>query len=268
MVSLHGRGRLVDAQTVEVTGLCGDKQLLKTRRVVLATGGRPRAPEHLPVDHEHVLDGDSILSMIYLPRSLMVVGSGALAFEYASIFAALCVAVSVLDPNDEPLHGMEYEQNQELLRGFERRGCLYSARAEVLSLHWDGLDVVAQLAGGREARARKALVAAGIEPVLKGVMLARAWLPVGKTGSVTVVPKDAVVLGVAKPFVYCVEPSSSAATTTPTMGTVLPVEVSLGATVEGHVEVRGGVEPGQLVVIRGNERLRPGASVSFQIPAP
>ena len=169
VVSLHGRGRLVDAQTVEVTGLGGDKQLLKTRRVVLATGGRPRAPEHLPVDHEHVLDGDSILSMIYLPRSLMVVCSGALAFEYASIFAALGVAVSVLDPNDEPLPGMEYEQNQELLRGFERRGCLYSARAEVLSLHWDGLDVVAQLAGGREARARKALVAAGIEPVLKGV---------------------------------------------------------------------------------------------------
>ena len=106
------------------------------------------------------------------------------------------------------------------------------------------------------------------EPVLKGGMLARAWLPVGKTGSVTVVPKDAVVLGVAKPFVYCVEPSSSAATTTPTTGTVRPVEVSLGATVEGHVEVRGGVEPGQLVVIRGNERLRPGASVSFQMPAP
>ena len=106
------------------------------------------------------------------------------------------------------------------------------------------------------------------EPVLKGGMLARAWLPVGKTGSVTVVPKDAVVLGVAKPFVYCVEPSSSAANNTTTTGAVRPVEVSLGATVEGFVEVRGGVEPGQLVVIRGNERLRPGASVSFQMPAP
>ena len=105
-------------------------------------------------------------------------------------------------------------------------------------------------------------------PVLKGGMLARAWLPVGQTGSVTVVPKDAVVLGVAKPFVYCVEPSSSAATTTPTTGTVRPVEVALGATVEGQVEVRNGIEPGQLVVTRGNERLRPGAVVSFQIPSP
>ncbi|MFM7136473.1 MAG: efflux RND transporter periplasmic adaptor subunit [Planctomycetota bacterium] len=102
------------------------------------------------------------------------------------------------------------------------------------------------------------------EPMLKGGMLARAWLPVGKTGSATVVPKDAVVLGVARPFVYVIDgpPTAGAGT-----GTVRPVEVSLGAAVEGHVEVRGGVEAGQFVVIRGNERLRPGAAVAFQAPA-
>ena len=103
------------------------------------------------------------------------------------------------------------------------------------------------------------------EPMLKGGMLARAWLPVGKTGSATVVPKDAVVLGVARPFVYVIDgPAAGGAAGT---GTVRPVEVSLGAAVEGHVEVRGGVELGQLVVIRGNERLRPGMAVSFQPPA-
>jgi HlyD family secretion protein len=103
------------------------------------------------------------------------------------------------------------------------------------------------------------------EPMLKGGMLARAWLPVGKTGSATVVPKDAVVLGVARPFVYVIDgPTAGGATGT---GTVRPVEVSLGAAVEGSVEVRGGVEAGQLVVIRGNERLRPGMVVSFQPPA-
>jgi RND family efflux transporter MFP subunit len=103
------------------------------------------------------------------------------------------------------------------------------------------------------------------EPVLKGGMLARVWLPVGKTGSVTVVPKDAVVLGTSRPFVYVIDSVQGSASAT---GTVRPVEVSLGAAVEGHVEVRGGVEPGQLLVTRGNERLRPGAAVSFQVPAP
>jgi len=102
------------------------------------------------------------------------------------------------------------------------------------------------------------------EPVLKGGMLARAWLPVGKTGSATVVSKDAVVLGMARPFVYVID----AAAAGPGSGTVRPVEVSLGAAVGGQVEVRGGVEAGQLVVIRGNERLRPGLAVSFAAPSP
>jgi RND family efflux transporter MFP subunit len=103
------------------------------------------------------------------------------------------------------------------------------------------------------------------EPVLKGGMLARVWLPVGKTGAVTVVPKDAVVLGRGRPLVYVIENPQGAPASS---GSVRPVEVSLGAAVEGFVEIQGGLEPGQFVVTRGNERLRPGASVAFQIPSP
>jgi len=94
-------------------------------------------------------------------------------------------------------------------------------------------------------------------PVLKGGMLARAWLPVGRSGSATVVPKDALVLGGPKPIVYCVDP------TAPGQGTVRPVDVVPGAAVEGFVEVRGSLEAGRLVVVRGNERLRPGTAVTF-----
>jgi RND family efflux transporter MFP subunit len=98
-------------------------------------------------------------------------------------------------------------------------------------------------------------------PVIKGGMLARAWLPVGTPGSVTVVPKDALVLGGLRPLVYCID------TTDATHGTVRPVEVALGAAVEGHVATRGGIEPGSLVVVRGNERLRPGMQVAFEAVA-
>jgi multidrug efflux pump subunit AcrA (membrane-fusion protein) len=102
-------------------------------------------------------------------------------------------------------------------------------------------------------------------PVLKGGMLARAWLPVGTPGRVTVVPKDAVVLGGAQPVVYVVEPAADASGSG--TGTVRPVPVSLGAAVEGNVEIRDGLEAGRLVVIRGNERLRPGMKVVFEPPA-
>jgi multidrug efflux pump subunit AcrA (membrane-fusion protein) len=94
--------------------------------------------------------------------------------------------------------------------------------------------------------------------VLRGGLLARAWLPVGKTGPATVVPKDALVLGGGQPLVYVVE-----AATTPGVGMVRPVPVALGAARAGTVEVRGDLRAGQLVVTRGNERLRPGMQVSF-----
>jgi RND family efflux transporter MFP subunit len=101
------------------------------------------------------------------------------------------------------------------------------------------------------------------EPVLRGGMIARAWLPVGKAGRATVVPKDALVLGGAVPLVYVVTPAGSSGTGSMAAGSVRPVEVTLGVTVEGSVEVRGGLAAGDLVVVRGNERLRPGAAVSF-----
>lgn len=98
-------------------------------------------------------------------------------------------------------------------------------------------------------------------PALKGGMLARAWLPVGVAGTVTVVPKDALVLGGPRPIVFCIDQTVAG------QGVVRPVDVALGGAVEGHVAVRGGLEPGMLVVVRGNERLRPGMKVAFAPPA-
>lgn len=106
------------------------------------------------------------------------------------------------------------------------------------------------------------------QPTLRGGMLARAWLPVGRTGLATVVPKDALVLGGPAPLVYCIDPAvaTSGGPAAAATGVVRPVQVAIGATIENSVEVRGGLEPGQMVVIRGNERLRPGMAVMFQQP--
>lgn len=108
-------------------------------------------------------------------------------------------------------------------------------------------------------------VVAGV-PVLKGGMLARAWLPVGSAGSVTVVPKDAVVLGGPQPVVFVVDSVKPAAAGSAT-GAVRPVPVALGGAIDGSVEIRDGLAPGTLVVTRGNERLRPGAAVAFEMPS-
>jgi HlyD family secretion protein len=91
----------------------------------------------------------------------------------------------------------------------------------------------------------------GSRVLLMAGMFARATFPVGEEVDALLVPKDALVLGGPQPTVYVVEPDD----------TIRPVPVTLGFGLEHLVQVTGPLEAGQRVVVRGNERLRPGQRV-------
>ena len=119
----HGRAVLGDANIVSLTTLKGSKSYLKTKYVVIATGSKPRTPPDIEVDHENILDSDSILSMLYLSRSLTVVDGGVVASEYKSIFSLLGVKVTMFDRTPRPLMFMEPELTNKFLNHFmENRG--------------------------------------------------------------------------------------------------------------------------------------------------
>lgn len=90
-------------------------------------------------------------------------------------------------------------------------------------------------------------------PFLKAGMFATVHMPVGGTEKAVLVPKDALVLGGASPMVYVVLDGKAA-----------PVPVETGIAVDGLIQVKGGVMGGQKVVVRGNERLRPGQAVTTE----
>jgi RND family efflux transporter MFP subunit len=96
-------------------------------------------------------------------------------------------------------------------------------------------------------------------PLLKAGMFAQVTLPVGRSRGAVMVPRDAIVLGQAKPTVYVVDRESESDRT----GKVRAVTVETGLDVQGFVEVRGELKPGELVVVEGNERRRPGEEVRF-----
>jgi len=100
---IRGKGVFLDDRRIEVQRLDGTRSVLRSPRILIATGSRPRHVAAIEVDHEHVVDSDSILSVPYLPRTLTVLGSGVIACEYASIFAALGCEVTMLDKAAEPL---------------------------------------------------------------------------------------------------------------------------------------------------------------------
>src|SRR5271166_2593561 len=76
---IRGRAKLLDPKRIEVQRLDGRHSILHSPRILLATGSRPRHVSAIEVDHEHVLDSDSILSLSYIPRTLIVLGSGVIA---------------------------------------------------------------------------------------------------------------------------------------------------------------------------------------------
>jgi NAD(P) transhydrogenase len=103
----HGRARFVSDRIVEMQAVDGATQQFTAGCIVIATGSRPRNPSEIPVDHEHIVDSDSLLSMIYLPRSLAIIGGGVIGCEYASIFALLGVHVTLIDRAPAPLQFMD-----------------------------------------------------------------------------------------------------------------------------------------------------------------
>jgi len=160
---LHGRARFLDAHTVAVEDVRGARRELRAPVVVIATGSRPRAPENVPIDHEHIYDSDSILSMSYLPSSLTVLGGGVIAAEYATIFASLGVAVTMIDRAPRPLGFVDGELLDRFVASFEARpGCTFLGRAAFTSVAWDGVgEVVTTLENGWEVRSQKLLCALG-----------------------------------------------------------------------------------------------------------
>ena len=96
---------------------------------------------------------------------------------------------------------------------------------------------------------------AGSGPLLKSGMLAKATLPTGPQTKAMLVPKDALVLGGPQPAVYVVVPAEKEGQT------VRPVPVALGIASGPLIQIAGDVKPGDQVVVRGNERLRPGQPI-------
>ncbi|RMH32776.1 MAG: Si-specific NAD(P)(+) transhydrogenase [Nitrospirae bacterium] len=158
----HGRARFATDREVQITTVEGTSLRLRGEVIVIATGSRPRIPESIPVDHEHILDSDSILSLVYLPKSLTVLGGGVIASEYASIFAILGVQVTMIDTADRPLRFLDQELTDEFFAAFYKSGGRYVGGQQIEEVAWDGCSrVVTRLKSGETVLSEKLLVALG-----------------------------------------------------------------------------------------------------------
>ena len=106
---IQGTAHLGPNRTVHVSQDKGEKRILQAKVILLATGSHPILPAGVPFDDPDVYDPVGILQLDRLPSTLLVVGGGAVGCEYASIFTALGVKVTLLDPHPQLLRCLDLE---------------------------------------------------------------------------------------------------------------------------------------------------------------
>jgi NAD(P) transhydrogenase len=184
---IHGAARFVDPHTLEVRSPAGTVRSLVAKHVVVATGSRPRQPPGIAIDHEQVLDSDSILGLEYLPHSIAILGGGIIACEYASIFASLGVLVTIIDRAPRPMAFLDPDLSRGFLDAFADLGGRYLGGRSVASVVGDGLSSVdTQVAPGEIVSSERVLVALGRVPNSDGLGLEHAGVELDAQGRITV----------------------------------------------------------------------------------
>jgi NAD(P) transhydrogenase len=180
--TFRGIARFLGPHRVEATSDVGDIRIFEGTRILLAVGTRPYRPEGVPFNGTNVFDSDEIVELPRLPRSLTVIGAGVIGVEYATIFSALDVAVSLVEARPGMLDFIDHELVEDFTHQLRDRGVTlrFGARVEGISLENDW--PVTLLEGGRRVRSEMVLFTAGRVGATEGLNLAACGLTADARG--------------------------------------------------------------------------------------
>ena len=173
VTTFNGTARLALPGKVEVTGADGAKQTLNTKNIIIATGSVVRPIPGFETDGERVVNSDHILELKEVPKSLIVLGSGAVGVEFASVYSRFGAETTLVEllPRLMPLE--DEEVSKELEKSFRKRGIksLTGTKLEKVEKTDTGVRVTGKDAKGGDVslEAEMLLVAVGRMPYLEGL---------------------------------------------------------------------------------------------------
>ena len=170
-IDVHmGSARLTAPQAVEVTGKDGAVSLA-ARHVVIATGASPSTIPGVTPDGDRVVTYREAILQERLPKSMIIMGAGAIGLEFATIWNSYGVEVTLVEMLPRIAPTEDEEVSQELAKAFAKNGIkvLPGTRVESVEVLKDKVRV--KVSGGGELEAEQVLVAAGFRPNTKGLGL-------------------------------------------------------------------------------------------------
>jgi NAD(P) transhydrogenase len=189
---IGAEAEFIDAHTLRLTYLDGRGQRdATTGVVVIATGTTVARDGRVPFDGKDIFTSDDILHLNQIPRSMTVVGGGVIGVEYATIFAALGVRVTVIDKRERLLPFVDYEVIDELTHQMRdnritlRLGEEVSGVEKIANAHGDE-RVRINLASGKQIVTQKALYCIGRMGAISSLNLEAAGLSGDDRGRIPV----------------------------------------------------------------------------------
>jgi NAD(P) transhydrogenase len=182
---VRGQASFEDAHTVAVAGPAGTRRL-RGRVLLISTGSKPHRPAEIAFDDVHTFDSDTFLQMERIPKSLAVIGGGVIGCEYASIFKALGVDVTLVDGRDRLLPFLDGEISGRLRDRFVGLGMnlWFNERPVKVENHASGARL--HMKSGKTLEAEAALFAAGRRAAVDGLGLEKAGLAINDLGYIGV----------------------------------------------------------------------------------
>lgn len=162
IATVQGSAKFIDARTVEVLRYGLDPRRITGDVFLVATGSCPMAPAGYVVDDEVVVDSDSLLTLQRIPQTMIVVGGGVIGCEYACIFAALGVRVTLVNSRARLLAHLDNDVSDALRQSMTARlGVSIHGNAEIASLEVDTGRAQVTLTDGMRLIADIVLVCTG-----------------------------------------------------------------------------------------------------------
>jgi dihydrolipoamide dehydrogenase len=166
---ISGRGKLVGPTTIEVAGPDGPERI-EARAVIVATGAEPKSLPGVAIDEERVMSSNGAVRREQAPKSLIVIGAGAVGVEFADVYRAYGTDVTILEALPRILPIEDEEVSAQLARSLTRRGITVLTGAKVVSVKNGAAGVVVDTDGGR-LEAEQILMAVGRGARIAGIGL-------------------------------------------------------------------------------------------------
>jgi len=183
---LSGVGRLLPGKVVEVTAPDGAVGRLTGANIVLASGSVPRSLPGFEVDGRFVITSDELLALRQLPKSVAVIGAGAIGCEFASMLSDLGVRVSLLEALPKILPGCDTDVANVIVRSFTKRGITVRTGVTVTGHEPAGDHTSVVFGDGEKLEVETILMSVGRRPLSDGLLAEGTGVEVDERGYVRV----------------------------------------------------------------------------------